>query len=221
MSAAASDGDAAPRPLPRMSQRPADAEDPDYGTLHRLAVHVLHTFTDLYIAFTVFGVYLFTFETLLLCVLSVGSVTFFTHWYSYHGALARGDADAVVLEVHAAVPRADERLSANINWTFFSFAVVFPLTFSLNEAFKRRELALTQLAQMKVRHAAARSLARWADARAQSNVLNIYMAHRDWNWATKDDPSGGRLSLPAVRAVRSAVTAWLTGGAGARGRRAV
>ena len=38
--------------------------------------------------------------------------------------------------------------------------------------------------------------------RAQSNVLNIYMAHRDWNWATKDDPSGGRLSLPVVRPQR-------------------
>ena len=49
----------------------------------------------------------------------------------------------------------DERLSANINWTFFSFAVVFPLTFSLNEAFKRRELALAQLAQMKARSAEA------------------------------------------------------------------
>ena len=203
MSAAASDGDAAPRPLPRMSQRPADAEDPDYGTLHRLAVHVLHTFTDLYIAFTVFGVYLFTFETLLLCVLSVGSVTFFTHWYSYHGALARGDADAVVLEVHAAVPRADERLSANINWTFFSFAVVFPLTFSLNEAFKRRELALTQLAQMKARRP-RRVRAPCRDACApQSNVLNIYMAHRDWNWATREDPSGGRRALPKARAPRA------------------
>ena len=42
-------------------------------------------------------------------------------------------------------------LSANINWTFFSFAVVFPLTFSLNEAFKRRELALNMMAQLKAR----------------------------------------------------------------------
>ena len=38
----------------------------------------------------------------------------------------------------------------------------------------------------------------------QSNVLNIYMAHRDWNWATKEDPAGGRLSLPAVRFVACA-----------------
>jgi hypothetical protein len=44
---------------------------------------------------------------------------------------------------------AGERLAANINWTFFSFAVVFPLTFALNEAFKRRELALSNLALMK------------------------------------------------------------------------
>jgi hypothetical protein len=43
------------------------------------------------------------------------------------------------------------RLAANINWTFFSFAVVLPLTFLLNEAFRRRELALNTLAQMKAR----------------------------------------------------------------------
>ena len=30
-------------------------------------------------------------------------------------------------------------LSSNLNWTFFSFAVVFPLTYGLNEAFRRRE----------------------------------------------------------------------------------
>ena len=32
-------------------------------------------------------------------------------------------------------------LSSNLNWTFFSFAVVFPLTYGLNEAFRRRETA--------------------------------------------------------------------------------
>ena len=157
---------------PEMSPRPFDAEDPDSGALHRCGVHVAHTFVDLYVAFVTFALYLFTFETLLLCVLSVGSVTFFTHWYTYH----------------------DERLSANINWTFFSFAVVFPLTFSLNEAFKRRELALAQLAQMK------------------SNVLNIYMAHRDWNWATKEHPAGGRYALPSghADAVRTVLTELLS-----------
>ena len=77
---------AAARPEPRMSQRPVDADDPDYGTLHRLAVHALHTFVDLYVAFVTFGLYLFTFETLVLCILSVGSVTFYTHWYQFHGA---------------------------------------------------------------------------------------------------------------------------------------
>ena len=77
-----------PPHAPRMSQRPADADDADYGALHRLGVHLVHTFVDLYVAFVTFGLYLFTFESLLLCVLSVGSVTFFTHWYSYHGACA-------------------------------------------------------------------------------------------------------------------------------------
>jgi hypothetical protein len=55
--------------------------------------------------------------------------------------------------------RAGLPLSANINWTFFSFAVVFPLTFSLNEAFRRREVALMTMAQMKARARAALSAA--------------------------------------------------------------
>jgi hypothetical protein len=79
------DGSAAPRP--ELSQRPVDADDPDYGTLQRLAVHALHTFVDLYVAFVTFGLYLFTFETLVLCILSVGSVTFYSRWYSYAGEL--------------------------------------------------------------------------------------------------------------------------------------
>lgn len=141
------DGSAAPRP--ELSQRPVDADDPDYGTLQRLAVHALHTFVDLYVAFVTFGLYLFTFETLVLCILSVGSVTFYSRWYSYAGELRSAGtpgrsasreaaASAALPQSRAGLTRGlplrrftDERLSANINWTFFSFAVVFPLTFSL------------------------------------------------------------------------------------------
>ena len=175
---------AAPQELrPRMSQRPADADDEDYGTLQRLGVHLVHTFVDLYVAFVTFGLYLFTFETLLLCVLSVGSVTFFTHWYTYHGACAPRQLAAPcagltpalrrrttfgsgtglrfatppqqLLPEACCVRRSFLFFNLRINWTFFSFAVVFPLTFSLNEAFKRRELALAQLAQMKARSSLA------------------------------------------------------------------
>ena len=34
----------------------------------------------------------------------------------------------------------------------------------------------------------------------QAQVLSIYMAHRDWDWATKERGDGGRAKLPSVRA---------------------
>lgn len=126
------------------------------GRLHAAYVHVVDTFLDLFSAVVVWCSYLVTFETLLQCVLTLGCVTFYVRWYTYQGL----------------------RLNANLNWTFFSFAVVFPLTFSLNEAFRRRELALSLMAQMK------------------SCVVAIYYAHKDWDWSTKTALSGGRAQLP-------------------------
>ena len=65
-----------------------------------------------------------------------------------------------------------------MNWTFFSFALVFPLTFSLNEAFRRRENALHTMAGLK------------------ANALSLYHAHRDWDWSTQTAYHGGRAALP-------------------------
>ena len=36
-------------------------------------------------------------------------------------------------------------------------------------------------------------------AAAQSNLFSIYLAHRDWDWATKEGACNGRDKLPAVR----------------------
>mmetsp|Transcript_43289 Transcript_43289/g.169450 ORF Transcript_43289/g.169450 Transcript_43289/m.169450 type:complete len:327 (-) Transcript_43289:2128-3108(-) len=52
--------------------------------------------------------------------------------------------------------------STNLGWTFISFIVVFPITWNISEAYKRRESALVGLARFK------------------SLALNIYFAHRDW-----------------------------------------
>ncbi len=74
------------------------------------------------------------------------------------------------------------------------------------------QLALVTMAQMKAR-SAAECCARGACGsslrvapRAQSNLLSMYFAHRDWDWATKEAPAGGRAKLQAghvdqVRAV--------------------
>ncbi|KAJ8908280.1 hypothetical protein NDN08_008371 [Rhodosorus marinus] len=52
--------------------------------------------------------------------------------------------------------------ATNLGWTFISFIVVFPITWNISEAYKRRESALVGLARFK------------------SLALNIYFAHRDW-----------------------------------------
>ena len=65
------------------------------------------------------------------------------------------------------------RLAANVSWAFISFAIIFPLTNSLNETFKRREHALAYLADVK------------------AYLLSYYHAHRDWDWG-----ENGRAGLP-------------------------
>lgn len=76
-----------------------------------------------------------------------------------------------------------------MNWTVLTFAVVFPLTFTLNEAFRRREVALADLAILR------------------ATLVSVMTAHRDWDWAHDADTlSGGRARLPlgheaAVRTV--------------------
>ena len=63
------------------------------------------------------------------------------------------------------------RLSFNLSWTLLSTAVVFPLTMTLSEVFKRRESALNQIASFK------------------ANVTSYYMAHEDWGWYSAPTPS--------------------------------
>lgn len=79
----------------------------------------------------------------------------------------------------------------NLNWTLIAIALVFPLTMTLTETFRRRESALQQLTNLKV------------------SLLSLFMAHCDCDWYTlptkpdeealsgRSDPAskeGGRLS---------------------------
>jgi hypothetical protein len=141
--------------------RPAQPRSTVQGVVHSFIDMVLDMFSACRVWLTV----LVTLETALVVCISVFSVLFYTRWYEDHGA----------------------PVAANLNWTFVSFALVFPLTFSLNEAFRRRELALQLLATMK-----ACSLA-------------MLHAHRDWDWPAKGLTSGGRAQLPEghVEEVRS------------------
>ena len=67
-----------------------------------------------------------------------------------------------------------QRLAVNVSWAFISFAIIFPLTNSLNETFRRREQALVALGDVK------------------AFLLSYYQAHRDWDWTT----GNGRRNLP-------------------------
>eukprot|EP00039_Didymoeca_costata_P019966 m.339551 g.339551 ORF g.339551 m.339551 type:complete len:392 (-) comp18863_c0_seq1:115-1290(-) len=109
-------------------------------------------FMDEYAALLYFIQIILRVDTLVLLAVAACSPVFF-HYYEY----------------------ASETLNFNLSWTIVSFAVVFPLSLSLSEAFKRRETALYEMALFK------------------ANMINIFMAHRDWDWDfAKDLNSSGR-----------------------------
>lgn len=107
--------------------------------------------------------YLITAEAWLVCVISVASTLLFS-LYKVNG----------------------QRLAVNVSWAFISFAIIFPLQNSLNNAFRRREQALVCLAELK------------------AYLLSYYHGHRDWDWTDKN----GRKHLPAnhVSQIRFVVT---------------
>ena len=99
----------------------------------------------------VYFMFLVTVESILVSALSVASVLLFS-LYKVHG----------------------NRLAVDVSWAFISFAIVFPLTNSLNEAFRRREEALRMIGEVK------------------AYLLSYYQGHRDWDWG-----ANGRGKLPA------------------------
>jgi len=105
---------------------------------------------NLYASVNIYLRYLITVESALCVVVSIGA----TLMYSLY-------------EVKG------HRLGVNVSWAFISFAIIFPLTNSLNETFKRREKALGYLAEVK------------------AFLLSYFMAHRDWDWG-----KNGRQNLP-------------------------
>ena len=94
--------------------------------------------------------YLVTMEAWLLSILSVAATLFFS-----------------IYEVKG------QRLAVNVSWAFISFAIIFPLTNSLNETFRRREVALTCLGDVK------------------AFLVSYYQAHRDWDWGANSPDARG------------------------------
>ena len=83
----------------------------------------------------------------------------------------------------------NQHLVFNLNWTMLSIALIFPLTMTITETFRRREQALNQLNNLK------------------TNILSLFLAHSDWDFYSfpdkdrpvlsgrndRDSKEGGRL----------------------------
>lgn len=120
-------------------------------SLTEARLDILHMYSSAFI----FIMYLFTLESVIVSAISAATTLFYCRT-SIGGHVFAG----------------------NLSWTFISFAVVFPLTYSIGEAFKRREEALRELAGLK------------------ATIYNVCLAHTDWSWGT--DPDKGRDLLPKV-----------------------
>ena len=73
----------------------------------------------------------------------------------------------------------------NLNWTMLSVALIFPLSMTLTETFRRRESALGHLTNLK------------------TNLLSLFVAHCDWDWYTIPDR---RPSEPVLSGRRDAAS---------------
>ena len=151
-------GDSSPRPRERFGTGVDDMwrkESALHAEARKTSRSPLDPFVDaclqLTASFRVYFKFLVTMESLFLSIISVASVLLFS-LYEVKG----------------------QRLAVNVSWAFISFAIVMPLTNSLNEAFRRREEALSLISDVK------------------AYLLSYYQGHRDWDWG-----ENGRKRLPA------------------------
>lgn len=71
----------------------------------------------------------------------------------------------------------NQHLVFNLNWTMLSIALIFPLTMTITETFRRREQALSQLNNLK------------------TNIVSLYLAHSDWDFYSFPDKDKDRPAL--------------------------
>jgi hypothetical protein len=73
----------------------------------------------------------------------------------------------------------DKMFAYPVSWSCMSFVVIFPITYVIGQAFRRRENGLEHLAQIK------------------SLLVHVYIAHSEWDWG-KD--KNGRSAIPEEHA---------------------
>jgi hypothetical protein len=93
---------------------------------------------------------LFNIYDFIMTVLCASGSTLFFYYYTDNTISKSNDSNG--------------HLIFNLNWTLLAIALVFPLTMTLTETFKRRELALSNITILK------------------SNVISLFSAHCTWDW---------------------------------------
>lgn len=105
-------------------------------------------------------------------------------------------AGSVVMYTYM-TPGGGEPLVAKITLNFMTFIIVFPITANIGYAFVRREKALQSIASIK------------------TYVFHIYVAHRDWAFASKECDYSGRNLLTVRRRMNVSDAGGATGENGA------
>ncbi|KAF1334844.1 hypothetical protein FI667_g1582, partial [Globisporangium splendens] len=117
------------------------------AALHHASESFRDSILDLYAASKIFGIHLFTFESLFVVLSSLLATT---GYYLYSES------------------RAGKSFGANISWMIVSFAIVAPMIMQIKQAFTRREMALDVIAESKSLFAnilLASALWNWGDNR--------------------------------------------------------
>mmetsp|Transcript_15333 Transcript_15333/g.31153 ORF Transcript_15333/g.31153 Transcript_15333/m.31153 type:complete len:426 (+) Transcript_15333:169-1446(+) len=110
-----------------------------------------------YTALKIFLLYLISWSSIVTCALSVGLTI---HWYT------------VLVERSAA----GTFVAIGMDWVILGFAVVTPLSLSVNMSFRRRERALIEISKFR------------------SFAFQLLLSHAVWDW----EKGGGKANVPGI-----------------------
>ena len=109
-----------------------------------------------YTALKIFLLYLISLSSIITCALSVGLTI---HWYN---TIMERSADGSFVSI-------------GMDWVILGFAVVTPLSLSVNISFRRRERALIEISKFR------------------SFAFQLLLSHAVWDW-----DKGGKASVPGI-----------------------
>jgi len=144
------------QPVPKMSNYYPDSQG-DMNPFLSAICSVRLFFADILAAAYIFWIHTYSLESLAVCLNAAGASCFFLFYLPAYG----------------------HYLASKLDFTFLSFAVVFPLTFLVQQSFRRREQVLVLLADFK------------------ALLLNLFLAKILWDFPNKRTKEwGGLVDLP-------------------------